>query len=76
MGFHPTKKRPPVAFELGQVVVVRDADIRARVDAVQFDFDGIQYRIHWWAEGQRQCTWVHAVEIEPVQREKVIQGAA
>ncbi|KVU48213.1 hypothetical protein WK69_10925 [Burkholderia ubonensis] len=60
-------------FHLGQTVNIVEAGIRARIDAVMDSFDGIQYRVCFWADSCRRTEWVYANEIESLHREPLVK---
>jgi hypothetical protein len=50
-------------FSICDTVWIKDINTRARVELLQVDFIGIQYRVSYWLNGKRENTWVYADEI-------------
>jgi hypothetical protein len=58
------EKNIKIDFEIGQKVLVREIQRPGRVDMIQIDSVGMQYRIAYWDNSDRKNTWLYADEIE------------
>ena len=58
------EKNITIDFEVGQKVLVKEIQRPGRVDMIQIDSVGIQYRIAYWDNSERKSTWLYADEIE------------
>ena len=56
-------KREKPVFEIGDNVTVVELKRPAIVRAVQYDTQGITYRVSFWSDGERHELWVYADEI-------------
>ena len=55
-------------YKPGTSVAVKGTTIRGTTSAVSADGpnnDNIEYRVIWWANGERKREWLHDFEIEP-----------
>lgn len=60
-------------FSIGQRVKLVECGLRAVVQQVLFNMDGIQYQVAYWDERIRRVEWVFVSEIESLQKEKMVQ---
>ena len=51
-------------FKVGDRVLVKEIQRPGRVEMIQLDFLGIQYRIAFWDNAKRESCWLYADEIE------------
>lgn len=56
--------RLSIKFQLGQKILVREIQRPGRVDMIQIDSVGTQYRVAYWDNGDRKTTWLYEDEIE------------
>jgi hypothetical protein len=53
-------------FNIKQRVLVKEIQRPARVEIIQVDSLGIQYRVCLWEQGKRENVWVYEDELEPL----------
>jgi hypothetical protein len=53
-----------IDFEVGQKVMVKEIQRPGRVDMIQMDSVGIQYRVAYWDNSERKTVWLYAEELE------------
>jgi hypothetical protein len=51
-------------FNVGDEVLLKEPVKNGRVDLIQVDCLGIQYRVAYWDCGDKKSAWVYADEIE------------
>lgn len=54
-----------IHFSVGDKVMVKEVQRPGRVDMIQLDSVGLQYRIAYWDNSERKNAWLYADEIEP-----------
>ena len=50
-------------YTLGDKVIINELHRPGKVEALMIDFLGVQYRISFWDNSQRQIAWLSADEI-------------
>lgn len=53
-------------FEIGQKVMIREVQRPGRVDMVQIDSIGVQFRVAYWIDGERKNTWLYFDELDAI----------
>jgi hypothetical protein len=51
-------------FKVGDRVMIKEIQRPARVEMVQLDFLGTQYRVAFWDNSKRETVWLYPDEIE------------
>lgn len=52
-------------FSIGDRVIIKEVQRPGRVELIQIDFVGVQYRVCYWDNSERKVAWLYADEIEP-----------
>lgn len=55
----------PFQFSIGDRVLVKEIQRPGRVELIQVDFIGVQYRVSFWDNSERKIVWLYGDEIEP-----------
>lgn len=51
-------------FSLGDKILVKEVQRPGRVELIQVDFTGVQYRVTYWDNSKREVVWLYTDEIE------------
>lgn len=62
-----------IGYSIGQTVMIRSCKIKATVQQVLFNVEGVQYQISFWDDSNRKVEWVFKHEIMPVEQQSVIE---
>lgn len=54
----------PFEFSIGDRVIVKEIQRPARVEMIQVDCLGCQYRVAFWNDSKRDVVWLYSDEIE------------
>jgi hypothetical protein len=50
-------------FQIGDLVLIRDGTLTGRVVGRMEDSTGLQYRVIWWKDQDRQDAWLFGFEL-------------
>jgi len=53
-----------IDFSVGDKVIVKELQRPGRIDMIQVDSIGVQYRVGFWDNATRQNAWLYADELE------------
>lgn len=51
------------AFVIRQHVIIKEIQTPGRVQSIQFDADGLAYKISYWHESELKTAWLHGDEL-------------
>jgi hypothetical protein len=51
-------------FKVGERVLIKEVQRPGRVEIIQVDSLGIQYRVVYWDNSKRELVWLYADELE------------
>jgi hypothetical protein len=51
-------------FGIKEQVIIKEVMKKARVELIQVDYVGVQYRVCYWDGGERKTAWVYEDELE------------
>ena len=57
------KRLETFEFNLGDKVIINELQRPGKVEALMIDFLGVQYRVAFWDNSQRQTVWLSADEL-------------